>query len=193
MAENAATLGSDYQEVYNKTYETVVKSEMAVFREYLEVAKQLHSEYIEYTQPSKQSYFITIRPDDSKCNLIDFINKVEKFIKRKCFLSYRYSFEQKGAKIEDMGKGFHVHIVADMKQASRGNALRDTISSWNDWIDKGLITANNIDVRTTKNPDDLVQTYLIDYSSEDNHKIVTKDIDTLWRTTNNLKNIYESE
>lgn len=191
-ADNAEQIGLDYKTAYELTYNTVMKTEMSLFREYLDVAKQLHSEYIEFTNPSKQSYFITIRPDDSKCTIVDFINKVESFMKRKCFISYSLSYEQKGTCIEDLGKGFHVHIVADMKQNSKGQVLRDCLSSWNDWIEKGLITKNNIDVRTTKNPDKIVDDYLIEYKSDDGHKEVTKDMDSLWRSTNNIESIYRN-
>lgn len=191
-ADTAESIGQDYRTAYELTYNTIMKSEMSLFREYLEVSKQLHSEYIEFSNPSKQSYFITIRPDDSKCSITDFIVKVESFMKRKCFISYSLSYEQKGTSIEDLGKGFHVHIVADMKQASKGQVLRDCLSSWNDWIEKGLITKNNIDVRTTKNPDKIVDDYLIEYKSDDGHKEVTKDMDYLWRSNNNIENIYRS-
>lgn len=142
---------------------------------------------------SKQTFMITIRPDDSKAYFPDFKEKVEEFVKRKCFLAYKYSFEQKGVEPENMGKGFHVHIVANMKQRSKSEVLRDTLSSWKDWIEKGLITANNIHVCITKNGDELVQTYLIDYESDDGHKAITKDYDHQWREAVGLYNLYVSE
>lgn len=141
----------------------------------------------------KQTYMISIRPDDSKAYFPDFKEKVESFLTRKCFLSYKYSFEQKGTKPEDMGKGFHVHIVANMKQRSKSEVLRDTLSSWKDWIEGGLITANNIHVCITKNGEELVQKYLIEYESDDGHKAATKDYDHQWREAVGLYNLYVSE
>lgn len=143
--------------------------------------------------PCKQTYMITIRPDDSKAYFPDFKEKVEDFVTRKCFLSYKYSFEQKGTKPEDMGKGFHVHIVANMKQRSKSEVLRDTLSSWKDWINEGLITANNVHVCITKDGEKLVQNYLIEYESDDGHKAVTKDYDHQWREAVGLYNLYVSE
>lgn len=143
---------------------------------------------------TRQWYIISIRPDDSKAHFIDFKEKVEEFITRKCFIKYYYSFEQKGVdKPEEMGKGFHVHIVAEMKQRSKSEVLRDSISSWKDWIGKGLITENNIHVGVTKNPKELVQNYLLEYKSDDDHKAATKDYDHQWRQAIGLYNLYTSE
>lgn len=145
------------------------------------------------TLQKKQSYMITIRPDDSKVDFIDFQRYVEYFVQRKCFMNYKYSFEQKGIEPMDLGKGFHVHIVADMKQRSKSEVLRDTLSSWKEWIDKGYIASNCIDVITTKNGDALVENYLLEYKSDDGHKEVTRSWDELWRTGMSLKRLYTSE
>lgn len=145
------------------------------------------------TLSNKQSYMITIRPDDSKVDFIDFQRYVEYFVQRKCFIDYQYSFEQKGIEPMDIGKGFHVHIVANMKQRSKSEVLRDTLSSWKEWIDKGLIASNCIDVITTKNKDALVENYLLEYKSDDGHKEVTRSWDELWRTGMSLKRLYSSD
>lgn len=140
----------------------------------------------------KQSYMITIRPDDKKIDFPTFMIEVEQFVKRKCFLNYVYSFEQKGTDPMSLGSGFHVHIVADMKQRSKSEVLRDTLSSWKSWIDNGLVAANCIDVVTTKNAEALVQNYLIDYTSDDDHKEVTKSWDEMWRSGCGIDPLYTS-
>lgn len=140
----------------------------------------------------KQAYMITIRPDDTKCNFVDFKNKVESFVRRACFIRYSYSFEQKGTTVADCGKGFHVHIIADMKQRSKSEVLRDVLSSWNAWIVKGKISSNNIDVRTMSNPESVIKNYLLEYKSDDNHKEVTRDMDIIFRETNKLEHLYSS-
>lgn len=137
-----------------------------------------------------QWYMITIRPDCTKCHFLEFKEKIDMILERKCFIEGSYSYEQKGTTPSEIGEGFHVHIVANMKQSSKGQVLRDMTSSFKDWIDKGLITANNIDVRTTKNPDDLIDNYLLEYKSEDGHKETTRATDELWRTSMGLKRIY---
>lgn len=190
-------LGKDeafLKDVYSRTYQSALDLEMHKFEEYLEFSAQLHEKYTELCGSAKgdRQYFITIRPDTTKCEFLDFKSKVEKFVSRKCFLEYTYSFEQKGTSPEALGEGFHVHIVAKMKQASKGNVLRDTLSSWNDWISKGLIAPNCIKVLPTNNGEKLVNDYLIEYKSDDEHKEPTKPWDEIWRADNSLQALYKS-
>lgn len=136
-------------------------------------------------QGSKQAYFITIRPDTKKIKFCDFYNDVRKFCLRKCFETFKLSFEQKGMSDDTLGDGFHVHIVACMKQRSKGEVLRDTISAF-----KGYTAPNCIEVLTTRNPDELVDNYLVNYKSDDGHKAPTQKWDALWRTQENLEGLY---
>lgn len=183
----------NWKEIYDKTYETILKSELKQFDEYLRVSALLHDRYTDTLKVTHQNYFLTIRPDDTKCTFDDFYDKVLRFVKRKCFLHYKLSFEQKGTVPDELGKGFHCHIVAEMKQRSKTEVLRDTLSSWNDWIEKKYIQSNCIQVLTTKNPDQLIDDYLIAYKSDDEHKICTKEMDELWRKQYNLQHIYSND
>lgn len=159
----------------------------------LELTKKGEAEASSRVFGSKQTFMITIRPDETKVDFFEFKKYVEWFITRKCFVNYKYSFEQKGECVEDIGKGFHVHIVANMKQRSKSEVLRDTLSSWKEWIDKGYIASNCIDVITTKNGEALVENYLLEYKSDDGHKEVTQSWDELWRTGMSLQRLYVSE
>lgn len=183
-------LGHNFKETYRQRYEQNLEQEYKNFDEYLRVAKLLHERF-ESFQP-KQSYFITIRPNTDKCLFIDFKYKVESFMERACFLDYTYSFEQKGTSEEELGLGFHVHIITSARQRSKSEMLRDTLSSWNDWIKKEKIAENCIDVCVTKNAQSLISNYLIEYKSDDGHKEPTKQWDNLWRQRNNLLELYTS-
>lgn len=138
----------------------------------------------------KNYFFITVRPDDTMCTFDDFKHKILDLVKRKCFIEYTLSFEQAGKNVSDMGKGFHCHIVAKMKQSSKSNVLRDVTSSFKPWIESRKITTNNIEVVSTRNPEQLIQSYLINYESEDGHKSLTKSIDELWRSSNDIAPLY---
>lgn len=140
---------------------------------------------------NRQWYFITIRPDDKQCTIEDLVTKVETLIQRSCFISGSYSFEQKGTFPEELGNGFHCHLVCNMKQASKGQVLRDLKSSFASWIKESKIAENCIDVQGTRNPDDIIEGYLLGYESEDGHKEKTRGMDELWRTMSNLKRIYK--
>jgi hypothetical protein len=190
--EMAESMGADVGQARKAAYELELRNEMAAFDEYLRVSSVLHERYMDTMKPTHQSYFITIRPDDTKCNLLEFKEKVLSFVSRKCFLSYKLSFEQKGTCPTELGIGFHVHIVAELRQRSKAEVLRDTMSSWNDWVSKGWIAANCIQILTTRNPEKIVSDYLIEYKSDDGHKEVTKGMDALWRSSNDLKDLYES-
>lgn len=177
---------------YLEIYERELEGEMANFDEYLRVANLLHKRYESFSVKSKQGYFITIRPDCKMVTFDDFKTQVENFVQRKCFLEWTYSFEQKGTTPSDMGTGFHVHIVCKSKHRSKGECLRDTLSSWNEWIQKGYIASNCIEVVVTKNAESLIENYLVEYKSDDDHKIVTKSMDELWRNEMNLESLYKS-
>lgn len=138
-------------------------------------------------QGSKQAYFITVRPDTRKVSLHQFYNDVRKFVDRKCFIEYKLSFEQKGVSDETLGDGFHVHIVASMKQRSKGEVLRDTVNTF-----KGYTLANCVQVHTTRNPAELVENYLVNYQSDDGHKAPTQQWDAAWRAREGLANLYKS-
>jgi len=137
----------------------------------------------------KQHYFITIRPNTKLIAFHRFFNMIATFVQRNCFISYTLSFEQKGQSLDTLGEGFHCHIIANMRQRSKGEVLRDTISSFN------KVCANNcIQVDCIKNESGLnnLNNYLITYESKDNHKIVTKEYDELWRNKLKIKPLYDN-
>lgn len=137
----------------------------------------------------KGTFFITIRPDTSVISFEDFYKKVSDFVSRKCFVEYTCSFEQKGTDNDSLGKGFHVHIIAQMKQRSKGEVLRDTQSTF-----KESTSANCIQVDILKTNKDLENTksYILEYSSDDGHKMPTKQWDELWRNQMGLQSSYQN-
>lgn len=139
-------------------------------------------------QSYKQTFFITIRPDQSKITFPEFLSEMKNLYKRKCFNKYILTFEQKGTSEETLGEGFHCHVIATVTQRSKGELLRDITSSC-----KHFCAPNCIDVKPLRTEKDMenVRDYMIEYKSDDDHKIVTQEWDTLWRNKNNLKHIYE--
>lgn len=137
----------------------------------------------------KQTYFITIRPDTSSITFYDFYNKVSEYLNRKCFIEYTCSFEQKGTCNETIGTGFHVHIIAKMKQRSKGEVLRDTQRTF-----KNSTSANCIQVDVLKSEEDLHKTksYILEYTSDDGHKMPTKEWDEAWRLQWGLQSSYQN-
>lgn len=165
--------------------DNIITQQRDEFREILKIATLLHADYREITQSETTNwFFISVRPKPSIA-WKDFYDCVYKYVNRNFMISYKLSFEQKS--IIGDGNGFHVHIVCDTKHRSKGECLRDTISSF-----RKVCEENCVDVQTTKNPNDIVNNYLINYASEDEHKAPTKEGDIIWRQSLNLENLYEN-
>lgn len=128
-------------------------------------------------------YHITISPPDE--NFVDFYNAVKRLLDRACFVEFSCSFEQRGQNLLDMGRGYHCHIVANMRQRSKAEVIRDVASTM-----KNICDAHFIQVDTTRNPKDIVDNYLLEYKSNDGHKEPLKEWDAKWRTQNNLLSLY---
>lgn len=186
-AHREQVLGEDYKSAYEAIYQQRLGAAYKEFEEYLEVSKNLHNIYTDFIGDcNNKAYFITIRPDDKKVTFIEFKEKIDKLVARPCFIDSTISYEQKGECLEDIGIGFHVHIVAKMKQRSKGEVLRNIVSSFSKWISENKISSNCIQVDITSNPEKLIQNYLIEYQSDDGHKIKTKNTDALWRANMGL-------
>lgn len=131
-------------------------------------------------------YMITVRPDENKIQFRVFKTLVEKYVRKK-MINYSYSFEQKGTTEEDIGKGFHVHIIGTIRQRDKTTCLAQTCNFFAD-----CTAANCIQVDYCSHPEATIQNYLVDYESEDAHKIVTKNGDELWRREENIEWIYSN-
>lgn len=163
----------------------VIETERNEFREILRIAQLLHEDYEEVVAKKAINwYFVTIRPKPS-VTWSDFYDTVVTYVQRKFMIEYKLSFEQKST--EGTGEGFHVHIVCNTKHRSKGEALRDTISTF-----KHLAEANCIEVKPTRNPDNIVNNYLLAYKSEDDHKAPTQEGDRVWRDKLGLRHIYDN-
>lgn len=184
---------TNWERLYNEQFDRECKyvlNEIRRMKKMKEIIQEEFKELLLDDQPEANSYFITIRPDDTQCKFEEFYERVTSIVSRKCFLDYTLSYEQKGTDPSSLGKGFHCHIVAKMKQRSKGEVLRDIQSSLKDWIENHKIASNCIDVVLAKRPQELINKYLINYESEDEHKEATKTWDELWRTEMGLKPIY---
>lgn len=161
----------------------VINREIHEFEEILKIAQLLHEKY-ESVVGKKTSnwYFITVRPKPG-ITFDQLYALAYKYTNRACMIDYTLSFEQKSK--EGTGEGHHVHIVCETKHRSKTECLRDTISTFNSIAD-----ANCIDVKTTRNPQELIKNYLVEYKSDDEHKEPTKIGDAIWRGAMGLNPLY---
>lgn len=187
-AKNLAINSGQAEEMGQVFYDLSINTQRTEFRSILKIAHQLHEDYtsILHTQ-TENWFFITARPNP-ECTWINFYNAVYKFTNRKCIQIYTLSFEQKGTSEETLGTGFHFHMVAKTTHRSKGECLRDTKSSF-----AKTCAENAIQVNPTRNPNDIIKKYLLEYESEDSHKACTKEWDALWRKKMDLDDLYSND
>lgn len=182
--ELAESAGTDFDASTTRT--KFIEGERAKFRGILEIAQLLHEDYRVVTQQETTNhFFITVRPRPS-VTFDDFYKLTYKYVNRAFMISYKLSFEQKS--LDGTGEGFHCHIVCSTKHRSKGECLRDTISSF-----RKVCEENCIDVQTTRNPEDIINNYLLGYKSEDGHKSPTQIGDNKWRNKLGLAEIYDND
>jgi len=180
----AEAMGDDFDA--HATRAKFIERERTKFRDILEIAQLLHEDYKEVTKLETTNwFFITVRPRPG-ITFEQFYDIVHKYVKRAFMMDYKLSFEQKDP--AGSGNGFHVHIVCYTKHRSKKECLRDTISSF-----RKICEENCIDVQTTRNPEDIVTNYLLNYKSEDEHKAPTQEGDRIWRTRIGLADLYDND
>lgn len=199
IAANSERMGMDYHNTLNTKFSQLMQENMQDYVEckiWMLQAEKLFKDTIEErglqnlltnAEKIKQTYFITIRPNEQDTNFDEFFDLVNKFISRKCFRNFELVFEQKGTTPEEYGKGFHCHILANMSQRSKTEVLRDTQSTF-----KHVASANCIQVDIVKSNDDIqrINGYMREWKSDDDHKIVTKNADIAWRQQLGLLALY---
>lgn len=183
---NINDINNNVRERKLKEFETNCRLGIQLMLKYKEIAIE---EGLTKSDKLKQTFFITIRPNSNEVNFITFHNDIAKFVDRKCFNNFTLTFEQKGESENELGKGFHAHIIANMKQRSKTEVLRDTISTF-----KKYTNTNCIQVDIIKDEENYQRTikYIKDYESDDGHKASTKEWDALWREKESLKEYYDT-
>jgi len=131
-------------------------------------------------------YFLTIRPD-SETTLQSLKHCIEDMLKRSCFIAATYTFEQKGVTKETLGFGHHTHIIANMKQRSKAEVARDIRSTLSRCNIRAIVQVDGLrtdaDIRR-------VTAYIVDYESNDGHKVLTQQCDAEWRIAQGLQATY---
>lgn len=187
-AKRLATESGQPEEIGEIYYNLDINTQRSEFKSILKIAKQLHDDYVDIMgKDTINWFFITVRPTP-ETTWEDFYDKVYKFTQRKCIQQYTLSFEQKGTNEETLGTGFHFHMVANTTHRSKGECLRDTQSTF-----AKICADNAVQINPTKNPNDIIQKYLINYEANDGHKACTKEWDEKWRNKMGLKPLYTEE
>jgi len=176
-----------FDEIYEECKEMETRTLMAALETGLDLRDRAAEIILARSDRIPLTYAIGISPKPG-IDFQYFADTVQKYLEKPCFSGeITYSFEQRGKDDSERGKGFHVHIVAEMKQRSKTEVLRDSKTMW-----APLADANCIDVEMLKTGTDKAQaiSYLTNYTSKNGHKELTREQDEKWRKTMNLLPIY---
>lgn len=168
--------------------------------EFKKLEAQLHDDFIIKTlgintnvnkRNHKKPYthlFITINPPPSY-NLKDFLNTIQKTIKKNWIEGYLYVIEQRGENEEELGKGFHTHILIKLIDHKRRSQIdREIKNTW-----KKILDVDNYHILNIKYIDDdeqkRKQKYMLSLKSEE-IKHLKQKYDIIFRQKNNLQKFY---
>lgn len=132
--------------------------------------------------------FITVNPPPSY-NLKDFLNTIQKTIKKNWIEGYLYVIEQRGEKEEEIGKGFHTHILIKLIDHKRKSQIdREIKNTW-----KNILDVDNYHILNIKYIDDdeqkRKQKYMLTQKSEE-IKHLKQKYDIIFRQKENLQKFY---
>jgi len=174
MKYEAGTLGEKWVKI--KNYEDKCKADCKEV-----VAKNHNNGYV----------FITINPKPD-VSFETFRNKVDKFVNRNCFKQYRYVFEQRSDTEQDMGKGFHAHILLkrnlDYKPSKIIVNTKNTFKGITQVDNPQILNIQNIGADYAKDKDE----YITGVKTGEG-KDKKQEIDILWRKANNIDSVYGTE
>lgn len=90
----------------------------------------IYKQLLYQSKPSKDKIFwITINPP-SNIDVRKFINRVHSSTECPYMPNMRYTFEQRGETLDEMGKGLHVHILVDKKPKYSPKNIINNLSSF---------------------------------------------------------------
>lgn len=162
------------QEIANGKFDEIIP-DLAVIRD--GINNKNNSNYL----------WITINPRPS-VNLIEFIKIVEKSLKKSWICKYLCVIEQRGCNEEEIGKGFHTHILIDKGDYRFSHARREFVSTYNKVCDvQNYHTFNfncckEIDINKRQN-------YMLGRKA-DPEKHIKQDMDIIFRNRYNIPTFY---
>ena len=151
----------------------------------------LREQRARWAQPKSRKVthlFITINPDTEKVSLTDFVAKVHKIAKFKCFsVGSQYAFEQRSAQLEDMGKGYHCHMVMEInkKPSLIRQQLLNTL--------KGYIgNPKHLDIQHLQRSSVKSKLKYLRGEKNTEEKLAKCQIDKRWRTAKYIAELYST-
>lgn len=143
----------EYRNYVDMVRRTATDIQMHEFEQTMELGLQLMETFKERVAEravaaGERAMMLTVRPPDGT-NWVTFKRNTEEFVTKwqDGWHWYEYAFEQKGETKENMGHGFHVHLIfaTSKKNYYKSHVLRDAQRAWT------YVAANCIQVDVIKN------------------------------------------
>lgn len=138
---------------------------------------------------NKEWYFLTINPRPD-IKLSEFVKTIRKALLKKWITYYIFVIEQRGENEEELGKGFHTHIIFN-KGIKHCKVVLEMSNTF-----KKLCDTSNYHLFNLKNIGDLEKQRKIEYitgTKADPAKHLKQQMDIIFRKKENLKSYYISE
>nr|QNG41019.1 hypothetical protein [Pygoscelis antarcticus]QNG41021.1 hypothetical protein [Pygoscelis antarcticus]QNG41025.1 hypothetical protein [Pygoscelis antarcticus]QNG41027.1 hypothetical protein [Pygoscelis antarcticus]QNG41029.1 hypothetical protein [Pygoscelis antarcticus] len=195
-------MSNNYSEIFQHNYSDLVTEYdkgvwMLEFRKLSQQVYETHDiksqgnviNIIKKTLPLKYTHiFVTVNPPPSLL-LDDFIKIINKMLNKRWIKGYIYVLEQRGENDEELGKGFHTHILLDIQEGIKKSEIdREIKNTWKKILDQDNYHILNI--KYINNDEQLrKQSYMLSYKKEEiKHK--KQEYDIIWRNRNNLNKYY---
>jgi hypothetical protein len=138
---------------------------------------------------NKEWYFLTINPRP-EITLKEFMKTIQKAVLKRWITYYIFVIEQRGENEEELGKGFHTHIIFN-KGIKHCKVVLEMSNTF-----KKMCDTSNFHLFNLKNIGDLEKQRKIEYitgTKADEAKHLKQQMDIIFRKKENLKSYYISE
>ncbi len=135
---------------------------------------------------NKEWYFLTVNPAPD-ITLKDFMKTIQKALLKKWITYYIFVIEQRGENEEELGKGFHTHIIFNkgIKHCKVVTEMGNTFKKMCDISNFHLFNLKNIGEEEKKR-----KIEYITGTKADDAKHLKQQMDIIFRKKENLKSYY---
>jgi len=172
---------------YNPEYDENMRIQYRIYDEIeqrkINQLRELQKKRIEIEKPY---YFLTVNPNE-KIILKDFIKVIDKAMAKKWIDYYIYVLEQRGENEEEIGKGFHTHIIFN-KGIKHCKVVTEMSNSF-----KKMCDVSNFHFFNLKAIGEEEKKRKIEYITgikADDAKHLKQEMDVIWRKKENLIKYY---
>lgn len=154
--------------------------------------KELETAVAKSNNTEVYGYFICCNPDEMKITLSEFERCCSKSVTKVWIETYLWVIEQRGKTFDDVGKGFHTHILITAKAGKKYcQIVREFASSFKKATDTSQYQWFSVKPLTEEEYVRKIR-YCAGYKADDD-KIIKQRFDVVFRERNNIKKCYTSD